>query len=526
MQEVLILTINLFTKYYPFMKFRTLVLLFVFISSVCFGQNTARLLEINKFLAAEADAVASGKTAEFVDLSNYIMTPGDVYTLYIATGIDLDTSRMNTLSYPMILSDNYNLNVPIIGDVNVKGRKISEVEDIIEQKLNNRNVIYQFLSLHLASQAMFDVVVHGQVNIPGIKPGTPEISLTDVLALSGELSRNASYRKINLKRGNTVYYYDLSEFYYNGDISQNPKMQPGDTVFVPEYDIAVTVYGKVKYPGIYELVKGECFEQLLSYSGNYADHSISANIEINRTEENGEERFIQVPVEEADSFVLENGDFIYVPSVFDTQDSIIIKGAILEGTSAGSANGSEKINVIPFRSGTTLLSALMKSGGPSPFALLEGCIIQRKNSDEEIRIDLNRLWVDRDRAFDVELFPGDNIYIPLKESIMPIFIAGQVNKPGAVPYTPGLTVGQYLLYAGGIDTESADPNGTYFFDTSGNKVKTTLDTIVLPGQNILVDKTAIDKADDFMQKFFIVTGWASIIVGLTSSIVELIAALK
>lgn len=522
------MTINLFTKYYPGMKIKRflLIILLITAASTAFCQNTARLLEINKYLVARADAVASGKTAQFVDLSNYIMTPGDIYNLYISTGINLDSNSMNSLSYPMILADNYMLNVPIIGDVNVKGKKIREVEDQIEQKFDSRNVIYQFLSLQLKSQAMFDVIVHGQVNLPGIKPGTPEISLTDVLSLSGGLSRNASYRRIELKRGSTVYYYDLSEFYYNGDISQNPKMQPGDAVFIPEYEVAVTVYGKIRYPGIYELITGETFEKLLSFSGDYTDNSIAEKIEINRTEENGEESFFQIPVNEVNSFVLEDGDFIYVPSVFDTQDSIIIKGAILNGTSAGTANKSEKINVFPFRSGITLLSVLMKSGGPSPFALLEDCIIQRKNSDEEISVDLNRLWVERDRSFDIELFPGDNIYIPVKDNIMPIFVAGQVNKPGAIPYTPGLTVGEYLLYAGGIDANSADPNGMFFFDTNGSKVKTSLDTVVLPGQNILVDKTVIDKADDVMQKFFIVTTWATIIIGLTSSIIELIGAIN
>jgi protein involved in polysaccharide export with SLBB domain len=94
-----------------------------------------------------------------------------------------------------------------------------------------------------------------------------------------------------------------------------------------------------------------------------------------------------------------------------------------------------------------------------------------------------------------------------------VFVTGQVTTPGAEPYQPDLTVADYLLYAGGIDENTADPKGLYLISLSGTKTKVTPDQTVPPGSNLYVAKKPLFQANQFFQNFFITTGWVTAIVG-------------
>lgn len=526
-----------YSYYYPVMKDRILflpaVLLFFLNAAVLSAQidksmlDGSRLLAINKYLVLEESRQLLELNATVIDMASYVMTPGDVYILTIASGIDFDSNKLSKLDYPMILSSDHMLNVPVINEINVEGKTIKEVERMIDARLQQKGVLYQFLTLQLKIPSQFDVVVHGEVNLPGIKPCNPELTLTDVLTLSGGLTANASYRRIALIRKDTTKYYDISAFFFKGDLNQNPRVQPGDRIFVGPAATNVFIFGNIKHTGIFELVDGENYSSLIDIAGNYNDNSGADYIEVTRTFPNGNEELLRFTNEELDGFIPIDKDKIYVPAKNDTQHSIIIEGAVFLGKdSPKSINPADKINVVPYKSGMTLLSALVKVGGPTPFARLENCVIQRKNSEQEITVNLDLLWSQRDTTQDIELMPGDYIYVSTDKMVMPIFVAGEVNKPGAIDFFPGLTVGEYILYSGGLDIKSANLNGIYFFDAQGNRTKTSLETVVLPGQNILVDKNPIDKADDYMEKLFIITGWATIIVTLMNEIADFIVAIR
>lgn len=94
---------------------------------------------------------------------------------------------------------------------------------------------------------------------------------------------------------------------------------------------------------------------------------------------------------------------------------------------------------------TTVKDALVRSGGlqdlSSPRAQIHR---QVAGQQQVIEVDLERIYRG-DLVADLELRPGDHLYIPPAESV---FIDGQVQKPGAIAYRDGMTLTQAIAQAG------------------------------------------------------------------------------
>ncbi len=80
---------------------------------------------------------------------------------------------------------------------------------------------------------------------------------------------------------------------------------------------------------------------------------------------------------------------------------------------------------------------------------------------EPLRVDLKRLLDQGDMSANVELRPGDLVYIPLEKSQdaaqSKIYVDGEVKKPGLYDFRPGMTAMNACILAGGFDRFAA-PN--------------------------------------------------------------------
>jgi polysaccharide biosynthesis/export protein len=98
----------------------------------------------------------------------------------------------------------------------------------------------------------------------------------------------------------------------------------------------------------------------------------------------------------------------------------------------------------PLDRGYRALDVLLKAGwirdGGATFAYL------RRGGAAEQRLDIEGL-VRGDDAANPVLRPSDTLFVPDAELI---FISGQVNRPGSVAITPGMTIRQAIAMAGGV----------------------------------------------------------------------------
>ncbi|MFT7674236.1 MAG: protein involved in polysaccharide export with SLBB domain [Gammaproteobacteria bacterium] len=69
------------------------------------------------------------------------------------------------------------------------------------------------------------------------------------------------------------------------------------------------------------------------------------------------------------------------------------------------------------------------------------------------------------------------------------FVIGRVKKPGGFAYQPGLTVQKSISLAGGFDARANKEDIFLTRGKEGQSKKTTLDTIIYPGDVISVERS-------------------------------------
>lgn len=91
--------------------------------------------------------------------------------------------------------------------------------------------------------------------------------------------------------------------------------------------------------------------------------------------------------------------------------------------------------------------------------LTEARIESAVQNRETIKVDLTELLDKGDMAHNIQLVPGDIVYIPharnLDQAVSKIYVEGEVKKPGVYDYQPGMTAMGACIQAGGFDRYAA-----------------------------------------------------------------------
>ncbi len=117
--------------------------------------------------------------------------------------------------------------------------------------------------------------------------------------------------------------------------------------------------------------------------------------------------------------------------------------------------GGIKSGQIPLSSKTTLLQ-LLTTLAPDQSADLDNAYLAR--DDKVLVTGLRELFEKGDMTKNIELAPGDRLFIPLRENCF-IYVDGAVNRPATLPYRAGITLLEAVHLAGGF-SKFADRNDT------------------------------------------------------------------
>ncbi|HST79372.1 MAG TPA: SLBB domain-containing protein, partial [Verrucomicrobiae bacterium] len=101
---------------------------------------------------------------------------------------------------------------------------------------------------------------------------------------------------------------------------------------------------------------------------------------------------------------------------------------------------------------STLVNALFASGGVSKRGSMRNIVLKRQGK-EITRFDLYDLIVRGDKSKDVQLLPGDVIYVPPVGNL--VALAGSVNVPAIFELKDHETLDDVLAYAGGLTTTAS-----------------------------------------------------------------------
>lgn len=160
-----------------------------------------------------------------------------------------------------------------------------------------------------------NVHVLGDVQNPGILKADVSDRAMDVLKYA--LPNRPTVRLIEIRRdGERTKTYDLYQYQYHGNLSQNPYLKDNDVIFVPKIGRVVRIEGPVTRPGVYELSGEKTLDSVAQLAGGFGSSlSKSYPIRVIRFDEMGKKNVIEVVIDRSEmkKFKVASGDIIIVP---------------------------------------------------------------------------------------------------------------------------------------------------------------------------------------------------------------------
>lgn len=424
-----------------------------------------------------------------VDADKYTVGPNDIFSLGVWGIVNQPL--------PIAVSPEGSVIIPSVGEVNVNGLTLREAKSKVIAAVKKRYISAE-ISLTLVSPRRF------LVNVTGVGQGTYPVSaimrastiISFIFADSVSLIKSGtqpsergsfSFRNILLKRKNgEIKRIDLYKYFATMDEKYNPFLREGDVIQLQKYDWEgrfLGVQGAVQYPGVFEYMEGDDLETAIQLTRGMTSVADMDSIMISRMNTSGTkmEKMI-VSYNENKNMKLEANDRVYVYPYADPRRDfrVLVLGEVIRPGN------------YPITLNTTKLSDVIRdAGGLQPTAYLPVSEVYRKldtffintrrdsleniytmrlndvvsNKDEketfeqDLKYRLGRVNVDFEKLYsgdgsqDIILKNGDIVYIG--DNRKQVYVYGQVNKPGFVPYKEGADYEYYINAAGGFG-ERAD----------------------------------------------------------------------
>lgn len=169
-------------------------------------------------LAAQDAASQAAVTPVAAGLSTYKLGSGDVITIRVFGEDDFTRERVR-------LNDAGTLSFPVLGEVPVKGRTVSEIEAMLTGRLKGRILVNPRVSVWIEEYRPF--FVNGMVERPGAYPFQPGLNVRKAITIAGGLKERASVEKIFVVR-------ESDPSARGAKVNLNAEVGPGDAITVEE----------------------------------------------------------------------------------------------------------------------------------------------------------------------------------------------------------------------------------------------------------------------------------------------------
>jgi protein involved in polysaccharide export with SLBB domain len=307
-----------------------------------------------------------------------------------------------------------------------------------------------------------EVRIAGRVRAPGSYPLDQGMRLSDLLRAGGNLSEGAYTQEAELTRltvvngehrNKRVVQVDL-EAVLRGDPEADLLLAPYDHLNIspiPDWDSdwSVTVEGEVRFPGEYQILRGETLSQLMERVGGLTNEAFP-------------------------------------------EGAIFLREDLKE-------REREQIEVLANRLESDLVSMSLEAidtVGSNAMTIGQSLLTQLRATEPVGRlvIDLNRLFggtVTERHATDLELQDGDRLLIPGRSQS--VTVLGETQYPASHLYDPEFGRDDYIARSGGL-TRRADEGLIYIVRASGSVVSNSRSswfrgagaTEIRPGDTIVV----------------------------------------
>ncbi len=370
---------------------------------------------------------------------NYVLGPGDE--------LQISVYGIQEFSDAVPVTVEGKVNIQYVGQIAVSGMTIEAAT------LKIKNAVARVYSTVRSGQSQVGVSLSRirtiKVTLIGSKqPGNYSVSslatVYNALFLGGGPAKNGSYRNIELIRNNKVYRtIDLYRFLVNGNQSDNIGLKDNDVIRIPAYTQRVTLEGQLKRPGIFEMKKGESFNDLVRFASGFTDIAFTASVSVLQ-KTSKEFKVRDVKAVEFANYIPQAGDVITVNRILNRfQNRISIQGAVF------------RPNSYSFYEGMRIADLVAKADGLKEDAYTTRATIVRVKDDltkETVSVNLAKA-LSGDAQANIALDKEDVVTVysilDFKEEFK-VTIDGEIKQPGEYDFHPALTLNDLLVQAGGL----------------------------------------------------------------------------
>lgn len=373
---------------------------------------------------------------------NYRLGPGDE--------VIIDIWGENERSLREEISSEGNIMVEQVGPVYLNGLTIKEANAKLRGVFGQ---IYAGVSgdspasevrVTLGRLRTIQVNVMGEVEMPGTYRLSSFATVFHALYQAGGVTDIGTLRNIRvLRSGREVASVDIYKYLFHGDSKDDIRLEEGDIVLVPSYDLLVEVTGCVKRPMRYEMEAGEPLSQLLAYAGGFTGDAYGREVRVVRTMGREHELF-NVDSVGYGTFALMDGDSVAVGRVLDRYaNRIEVQGAVYRPGMYELGEGTH-----------TVRELIGRAEGLREDAFRGRALLFRERDDltpEIVAVDLEGVL--SGRLTDISLRRNDVLVVSSVHDLEDrggFTIGGEVARPGVYPYAAHTTVEDLIVQAGGL----------------------------------------------------------------------------
>lgn len=240
---------------------------------------------------------------------DYIIGPEDVLEIQVWGNKDLNQV--------VFVRPDGRTSLPLVGEIGVSGKTVQALQDHLTNVYEKtvKGAVVTVIVKEIRSRPVYFIGGFGK---PGVMQLTRELTLLQAISVIGGVVPNADGEKGFVLRGDKRIPIDFNRLVQRGDLSQNPKLEPGDSVVVPLAD-AVYVNGEVKLPGAVKYSGDLTILKALTQVGGLTPLAAAGRVDVLRGNAEKKER-IRVDVDkmmrspdENPDIRLQPNDIIFVP---------------------------------------------------------------------------------------------------------------------------------------------------------------------------------------------------------------------
>ena len=263
---------------------------------------------------------------------DYVVGPGDGLAIDLWGGVSQRMVR--------VVDREGRISLPEAGPMLVSGKTLGDVQATVQQTLRME---YRDISADVSLSKLRTVRVYvvGEVLEPGAYDISSLSTPLNALVAAGGITTHGSLRMLKHYRGKQlIEVVDAYDLLLRGVVSDQKRLENGDSLLVPSVGAQVTVEGMVRRPAVYELQGKTSLEDALELAGGILPAASLQHVEVERLVAHQNRTMFSLDLSEKEGaeaaasklskFEVQDGDKIHIFPIAPYNDkAIYLQGHVL-----------------------------------------------------------------------------------------------------------------------------------------------------------------------------------------------------